>query len=276
LQLINAVAGTTFPEPYATVIFAGSKRSASHREADSSSGVVNFSSLDFELGEGPKTTAGSDSQYSVTHNQYGQRLSAIIEILHNRYEIGFSPIKEGKALHHISVTLTKSAMRRYPNALLRYRETYSEETPPESKHGKHGVNWEDLDSKMRGALASAKNLDEIAMVVSQVREGVEGESAFNVRIGAGQLAWQALPNGNRQSAVTAVVASYSPKGKLIVLEIKNLEIEQELSRLPQLKDEPVMLSLKVPVATGAVRVRLVVRDVASGRRASQDLPQVAD
>jgi len=65
------------------------------------------------------------------------------------------------------------------------------------------------------------------------------------------------------AALTAIVRARDgggselfAEGKLIVLEIKNLEIEQELSRLPQLKDEPVMLSLKVPVATGAVRVRL--------------------
>jgi hypothetical protein len=277
LQLINDVARTTFPEPYPTVIFAGSKRSASHRDGDDgSSGVVNFSSLEFGLGEGPQTSAGSDSKYAVAHNQYGERLSAIIEILHNRHELGFAPRKEGKAQHHISVTLAKNAERRYPHAVLRYPETYSEETPAESKHAKHSLEMSDLDSKMRAALASAKNMDEMAMMVSQVPQGGQGDLVFNVRIGPGQVTRQGLPDGKRQSVVTAVVASYSAKGKLVGLEIKNLEIKQDISARPDLNDKPVTFSLKAPVAKGAARIRVVVRDVASGRRASQDLPQATN
>jgi hypothetical protein len=134
----------------------------------------------------------------------------------------------------------------------------------------------DLDSKMRAALASAKNMDEMAMMVSQVPQGGQGDLVFNVRIGPGQVTRQGLPDGKRQSVVTAVVASYSAKGKLVGLEIKNLEIKQDISARPDLNDKPVTFSLKAPVAKGAARIRVVVRDVASGRRASQDLPQATN
>jgi hypothetical protein len=53
--------------------------------------------------------------------------------------------------------------------------------------------------------------------------------------------------------------------------VKELEIVQESGKLAAVKDRPVVLSLKVTAAKGAARVRVLVRDVATGHIGAQDV-----
>jgi hypothetical protein len=53
--------------------------------------------------------------------------------------------------------------------------------------------------------------------------------------------------------------------------VKELEIVQEFDRLKELKDKPVLLSLRVTVAKRAAKVRVLVRDDATGHIGTQDL-----
>jgi len=274
LRMINDITRTAFPEPFPTIVAIGGKPSGSGA-ADGSSGLVDFSSLNFGLEESGAPSSSEESRYSVKHNEYGRRLSALVELLHNRYEVGFQPTTNGKKLHRISVTLTKNARERYPDAMLRYRETYSAEPQADqTQNAKYASNWRQLDSRMLAAVTSAQNLDEIGVNVSQAR--ARDASEFVVKLGADHLTWQALPNGYRQNAVMAVIASYSAEGKPMGLVVKDIEIKQDLARVPAPEDDFVTFSLRLPVEKASTRIRVLVRDVASGRIGSQDLPQTGN
>jgi hypothetical protein len=84
-----------------------------------------------------------------------------------------------------------------------------------------------------------------------------------------------LPNGDRRSIVTMVMAYYSSKGQPIGLVVKKLEIVEARERLGVLKDKPVQLTVTALVTKKAARVRLVVRDVATGHIGTQDVQPMA-
>jgi hypothetical protein len=98
-----------------------------------------------------------------------------------------------------------------------------------------------------------------------------GTQQFLLQIAPANLTWNPLPNGDRRCVITTGAASYSVKGKLIGIVVKELEIVQEFRRLAILKDQPVALSLNFAVAKDASKVRLLVRDGATGPIGAHDV-----
>jgi hypothetical protein len=280
LRMINDVARTAFPVPLTAIVFIRQKESepGSGKQEDTSSGLMEFSSLDFGLdGRNESSGAAGSSLYSIQSNEYGRRLGTFIDILHGRYEISFLPGKQGKKLHHVSVALTKDAKERFPDALLRYRGAYSDAPQvEEAKTAKRLAAWKQLDSKMQSAVKAVPNLNQLAFSATLAFDRTGNTQQFVVKIAPNELTWRMLPNGDRRSVVTAVVATYSVKGQPIEVAVKDLEIIQEFDRLPALKDKPVVFSLNAAVEKGAARIRLVVRDVATGHIGSQDLQPAAE
>jgi hypothetical protein len=276
LRMINEVVRTAFPPPFTAVVFVGGKQSGADSGKDNSVGSVGFLSMEFGMQEGVGLSeATGQSEYSVEHNEYGQRLSTIIEILHSRYEAGFPPAKDSKKVHHISVTLTKDTQHHFPNALLRYRNVYSDEPEIASQSAQpasYKANWKHLDSRMQAAVTSPADLDAMKFSVSRTDKPSPGTNQqFVMKIGPDQLTWTRMPNGDRRCIITAVVASFSAEGKTLGLVVKDLEIVQEFARLAVLMEKPVVLPVTATVEKGTVRIRLVIRDVASGHIGSQDL-----
>jgi len=279
LQLINDVARAAFPAPFPSIVFVGGKESgnATGGSPQSSSGTMGLSSMDFGLGNGNGSSGAADSSsYKVQNSEYGNRLGMIIDILHSRYEVGFLPGKQGKKLHHVEVTMAKSGKERYPGALFRYREAYNDETQAlPSENTKQIPKLNQLDSRMQLAVKSPANQEELSFEVHGARGEAAGTQRFSLRIDPKALTWTMLPNGDRRSVVTTVVACYSLKGQPIGLVVKDLEIVQESDRLRVLKDKPVIFTVTAKLAKGAARIRLVVRDVGTGHIGSQDLEPVA-
>jgi hypothetical protein len=271
--LINNMARTSFPEPFLAIIFLGGKQTgkSSGKSGDVWSGLMEESSMDFGMGSGG--ASGSESLgYAVQGSDYVKRLGIYLDNLHRRYEIGFEPGKEGKKPHHVSVTLTKSAKEEYPDAVLRYREVYSgADQSASSDIAKQAMDWKDLDSKMRAAVKSPTAQADLKFIAQKMEGTPGGIEHFLVRIPQNDLTWKMLPNGDRRCVVMAVVASYSTKGQPVGVTVKELEIVQEFDRLKELKDKPVLLSLRVTVAKGAAKVRVLVRDDATGHIGTQDL-----
>jgi hypothetical protein len=268
LGLINNVARTAFPQPFLAIVFVGGKQAANKSE-DDWSGFMETSSMDFGLEDG----SSSDPQkYAVQESDYARRLGLYLDGLHLRYEIAFEPGKRQKKLHHVAVTLTKAAREKYPNAVLRYREVYSDAEHDETaEQSNKAIHWKELDSQMRAAVNAAAARNELQLEAHKASELAGGMEQFVVKLAPGDLSWKMLPNGDRRCVVMTVVASYSAKGQPVALTVKELEIVQEAEKLGMLKNKPVVLSLKVPVAKGAAKVRVLVRDVASGHIGARDM-----
>jgi hypothetical protein len=282
MRLIDDVARSAFPIPVTAIVFVGGKESGRlGNPGDSSSGSMEFSSMEFGLGNGGDSGgAGDSSNYKVQNNQYGNRLGTIIDILRNRYEVGFLPGKPGKKLHRVEMVITKEAKERYASALvIRYRDAYRDkEQVRSSDEAKQMATLKQLDSRMQMAVKSAGNQGEVSFEVREIREAqgaAVGTQRFSLRIDPKALTWRMLPNGDRRSVVTTVVACYSQKGQPIGVVVKELEIIEESDRLQAMKNKPVVITVSAMLAKGATRIRMVVRDVASGHIGSQDLQPLA-
>jgi hypothetical protein len=271
--LINNMARTSFPEPFLAIIFLGGKQTGNSggKSRDVWSGFMEESSMDFGMGGG-SSSATESMGYAVQGSDYVKRLGIYLDNLHQRYEIGFEPGKQGKKPHHVSVTLTKDAKEKYPDAMLRYREVYrGADQGTSSDSAKQAMDWKDLDSRMRAAVKSPTTQADLKFIAQKMEGTPGGIEHFLVRIPQNDLTWKMLPNGDRRCVVMAVIASYSTKGQPVGVTVKELEIVQEFDRLEELKDKPVLLSLRVSVAKGASKVRVLVRDDATGHIGTQDL-----
>jgi len=272
--LLNNMARTSFPEPFLAIIFLGGKQTGKSggKSADVWSGFMEESSMDFGMGSEGSSGNTESLGYAVQGSDYVSRLGMYLDNLHKRYEIGFEPGKQGKKPHRVSVTLTNDAKEKYPDAVLRYREVYSEaDQSASSDNSKQAMDWKDLDSKMRAAVKSPTTQADLKFIAQKMEGTPGGIEHFLVRIPQNDLTWKMLPNGDRRCVVMTVIASYSTKGQPVGVTVKELEIVQEFDRLKELKDKPVLLSLRVTVAKGAAKVRVLVRDDATGHIGTQDL-----
>lgn len=271
--LINNMASSAFPEPFLAMIFIGGKQTGNQagNSGDPWSGFMEVSSMDF--GAGNSSNGTESLEFAVKGSDYINRLGTYLDNLHIRYEIGFAPNPDAKKLQHkVSITLTKGAKEKYPDAVLRYRDVYSDAAASEKAElAKHLTNWKELDSRMREAVKSPTDLKDLKFIAEKTSGAPGGREQFLVRIPQNDLTWKTLPNGDRRCVVMAVVASYSAKGQPALIMVKQLEIVEQFDRLPTLKDKPVMLSLRVNVGKSAAKVRVLVRDVATGHIGAQDI-----
>jgi len=195
--------------------------------------------------------------------------------------VGFVPVKVGKKQHRVAVTITAAAKERYPTALLRYRDEYVDDSVSPTIDAAKGMSeWKHLDSKMQTAVKEEPLLTTLVFTVSKggtVSTPPEHGHAqpdaekFFLHIDADQLTWRMLPNGDRRCVLSAVVAGYSSKGKPISVVEKDVEIIQAFDKLPKLKGKPLIFAVNAAVPKGAVKIRLVLRDVATGKMGAQDL-----
>ena len=273
--LINNVARTAFPQPFLALVFLGGAGSGDSvgNSGGNWSGFMETSAMDLGLEKGKGSTdSGGNSRYAIQSNDYVNRLATFIDTLHSRYELGFPPGSQKKKPHRVSIDLPKSARERYPNAVLRYREAYSDAAQPnETETTKRALDWRLLDSRLQSAVKSPTNQDGLIFQVQRTRDAAGQTEQFALKAAPSELTWKMLPNGDRRSVVMTVVASYSAKGQPIALVVKELEIVQQSDRLTALAGKPVVFQVNAAVTNGAVRVRLVVRDVATGHIGTKDL-----
>jgi hypothetical protein len=268
---INRTAQTAFPVPFVALIYMGGRESArgAGKQNDIWSGSIEEASMDPGLPGRSETT--ETTTFAIQSKDYPDRLAAFLDLVHRRYEIGFAPGKDQKNLHHIRLELTRKAKNRYPDAVLRYREVYNDQPHPSGADtSKADLDWTQLDNSMRQAVNSAPSQSGLTFNVRRAQADGKMEQ-FAVQIAADVLTWRTLPNGDRRSVLTAVVASYSAKGQAIGLVVKEFEIVQEFARLPELQGKPVSFSVNARAIKGATKLRLLVRDVASGQIGSLDL-----
>jgi hypothetical protein len=278
IRLINNIASTAFPQPFLAIIYLGGKQAQdpnSKTTSDAWSGSMQVSSMN-SGGEDSNSQSDSESLGFAVHSaSFADRLGVYLDSLHKRYEFGFVPEKDRKKLHHINVSFTRAARQEYPDAALSYRDLYMSDQPAAPEKARHALDWKDLDSRMRDAVKFPAAPNQVSLEAQKTVSG-EHVTQLLLRIAPADLTWETLPNGDRRCVILTVVASYSAKLQPTGLTVKELEIVQQSDKLPALRDKRVVLSLKAAEVKDAAKLRVLVRDVASGRIGSQDLSLATD
>lgn len=215
--------------------------------------------------------------YSVRQGEYFQAMNSITRALRFRYTLGVTPRNIDGQWHEMRVQLTKAALQKHKLVRLDYGAGYLavgsfKSVPPYSTSGYRRATDSSLDTILTHALDSPTFSHDILFDVnSHGFIGSEQLVEFNLRISGDQLTWEPMPNGDRRSHMDIVVASYSEEGKRIGHEIIQFEIIRDEAHLPITGDGPFSSSETVVLPEKASRVRVAVRDVATGRVGCHDL-----
>lgn len=262
LALINNSVRVAFSPPFPAIISIGGQLSGG-KSADAGSMEVSVMDFGFESEKRERPLA-----YKVKGGAFPYRLGAYIDSLHERYEFAFAPGEGGNKPHHVSVALTSAAKTAHPDAVLSYREIYIGGSQPGASPPT--TDWKHLDSKMRAAVNSPQTAGDLKFELRHKLASNTGAQEFEVSIPANVLTWDRMPNGDHRCVVMTVIATYSKKGQPLAVAVKELEIVQESARLAALADKPVLLSLSGPPTKESAKVRVILRDVATGRIGAQD------
>jgi hypothetical protein len=93
---------------------------------------------------------------------------------------------------------------------------------------------------------------------------------FVLQINRDQISWAALPNGDRRSEISIVVASFSEAGNRLDQKIVQFEVTRDEAHLPITGEGPFTYSETVWLPTTASRVRLLIRDQSTHRVGVRD------
>jgi hypothetical protein len=82
------------------------------------------------------------------------------------------------------------------------------------------------------------------------------------------LSWAPQANGDQRAEVTLVTSQLSSSGRVLAYKVRELEVVLTKTQGP---NESVKLSVRTDVPAKTERIRLVLRDGASGRLGTVDL-----
>lgn len=215
--------------------------------------------------------------YSVQHEDYFQAMNSIMKALRFRYTLGVIPRNVDGQWHEIRVQLTEAALHKHKPVRVDYSTGYLAvnsfgAAPPYSKSNYRRSTGSNLDTILTNVLDSPTLTHDILFDVNG--HGFIGSDhlvELSLRLPPDQLTWDKMPNGDRRSEVNIVVAGYSDEGKKIGHELVQFEIVRDEVHLPITGDGPFSSSETVVLPENTSRVRVAVRDVATGKLGCQDL-----
>lgn len=109
----------------------------------------------------------------------------------------------------------------------------------------------------------------IAMkLVSMVQGKQSGMMLCTIVADAEGLTYDTDANGNRHAHVYVVASNFSDKGKMIANQATRLDTTVKAAQAEQIPGSHPVFHVEVPVAAGTKRLRIVMRDAASGRTGS--------
>ena len=117
--------------------------------------------------------------------------------------------------------------------------------------------------------ASNSNMTYTGLTISVARDG-KTPNGFVVRIGSRDLSWKDAPDGNRKASVVVQAVSFGPKDKLLGRSVQGMALGIKPTTDVVSPGAAVSIASNPNPAPGAVRLRFVVRDQASGRIGTAD------
>lgn len=215
--------------------------------------------------------------YLVQHEDYLRATSSITSALRSRYILGWMPRDVDRQWHEIRVRLTEAALQKHKSVRLDYGTEYLalrsvEVGPPYSKLNYRRAIDTSLDTSLAHLLDNPTLSRDILFDVSGYGFiGSDRRVELNLRLTTNQLTWDAMPNGNCRSEINIVVASYSEEGKNIGHELIQFEIVRDEAHLQITGNGPFSTSETVLLPENTSRIRVAIRDVATGNVGSRDI-----
>jgi len=214
--------------------------------------------------------------YSIGHEDYVHVMNSIIDGLRFRYTVGLRPADPDGHWHTLRVELTQAAVRKHKSIRVNYPAGYLAggsfgATPPYSRKNYRRATDSNVDNVLAPVLDSPILMHDI-LFDAKGRGFIGSERLVEVslQLSSDQLSWAKLPNGDRRSEISIVVAGYSEDGRRLGHELIQFEIIRDEVHLPITDDGPFSSSETVVLPEHTSRVRVVVRDAATGKAGCQD------
>jgi hypothetical protein len=212
----------------------------------------------------------------VQHGDYGEAMTSIVGTLQSRYELGVAPRAVDRQWHEIRVLLTDPALRAHKTVELEYGAGYLADfsfgsSPPYSTSNYHTTTNPQLDPDFNSAIESP-NLTHAVRFEAKAH-GFIGEpdlAEYSLQLDSNEITWSTLPNGDRHSEISIAVASFSAGGQKLDDKIVQFEILRDEAHLPITGDRPFTYSVTEMMPKNTARIRLAIRDAATGRVGVRD------
>ena len=212
----------------------------------------------------------------VSREDYLKAMNSIVDGLHFGYTLGVYPRSRDKQWHQIRVRLTEAALQKHKPVLVECGAGYLAvgsygSVPPYSISNYQKATNPQLDPGLAHVVDSPTLSPDIRFD-AKVRDfiGLHDLAEFTFRVDGGEVAWVTLPNGDRRSRINIVFASFSEEGKKLKQDLVQFELTRDEVHLPITGDGPFIHAETVILPDNASRIRLAVRDVATGRIGVRD------
>lgn len=214
--------------------------------------------------------------YSVRSENSLQAMNSIMSALRSRYTLGLVLHNVDNEWQEIRVRLTKTAAQKHKSVRVEYGAGYLavgsfNSVPPYSITNYRRAADSNIDTALARVLDSATlDRDILFHFEGHGFIGSDHLIEFSLRLDSVQLSWNKMPNGDRRSEIDIVVASLSDEGKMIGHEITQFEIVRDEAHLGITGDGPFSTSETVTLPENTSRIRVLVRDVGTGKVGSQE------
>ena len=214
--------------------------------------------------------------YSIGDEDYLHVVNNIIHGLRFRYTLGLKPSNPDGQWHTLRVTLTQAALAKHKTVRVSYPAGFLASwsfgtTPPYSRENYRRATDTTIDNVLAQLLDSPTVIHDILFdVKGHGFIGSERLVEFSLRLGSDQLTWARLPNGARQSGISIAFASYSEERRRLGDTAMQFDVIRDEAHLPITGDGPFSTSETVELSEHTSRVRVAVRDDATGRVGCQD------
>jgi hypothetical protein len=206
---------------------------------------------------------------STWRGAYDVELDHILTELQGRYQLGFIPPAFDGKQHELRIKLSDNARNKLKSSDLRFASTFiaspgalGSPPSPESQ----------TEATLALAMSNTSPYAEIVFDASGKVPAPGQPAQFRLYVDPRSLSWTAIENGDRHALLTLAIGSFPAQGTALSNQIKQFEALQTKTDQSSATPKAVILGASFQVPPGAVRLRFVVRDTASGRLGSFDLP----
>ncbi len=204
-------------------------------------------------------------------NDIAQQIAQAVDLGHSFYTIGYTPLSDSETaskFRRIRVDCKRAGLT------LRTRDGYF----PESDRQKISASKESISYDLTAAAASSVPLNGLKVAVqpaSSADAGAAPPLSFAVHVSVADLTWQPEEDGSSEASVAILAVYLDPHGKQLghTLHAMVAHARAGANLHDAAKNADFAFSVDAaPKAGKAATLRFVVRDAATGRMGSTDLP----
>ena len=225
--------------------------------ADPYDGAVSFNSLTLQTG----------GRYYYNRNDLDREIGQSVEQGRVFYTLSFTPtsVEADGVYRHLRVSV------RQPAALVQTKHGYygGTELPPEPSQAELAL---DLGQAASNSLTYSGVVVHVLSLVPNPHTGAQAGTALaTLSVDGSTLTYATDEHGDGHAHVYFAVANFGEKNKMIGFNAQRVDTTVKAANLERVTTSQPLFHVTVPLAAGTKRLRVVVRDVASGKTGSSDV-----